>query len=182
MRIRPGDCVVSLPSCADPRFKNSVIMICQHSADGTFGVVLNRSTDLTVDDVMIEDEINLRFPMYLGGPVAPSSVWMLHSAEWSMNNTQHITEYLSYTSHSAMFGHLQDQDAPRYLRLFLGYTGWAPGQLAGEIKGEHPWTPKHSWMILKQPDPEFIWETDPEDMWRDACEIIGNQTTSTWLA
>ena len=183
MRIRPGDCVVSVPDCADPRFKQSVIMICQHTTDGTFGVMLNKHTDLSVNDVMLEhdDALNIPLPLYVGGPVAPQSMWMLHSAEWSMNNTQFVTEYLSYTSHAGMFAHIADGDSPNEMRLFLGYTGWAPGQLMGEIRGQAPWTRSHTWLVWQKPDPEIIWDTPEDRLWSKACKQVGAQAVAEWL-
>lgn len=178
---KPGDLLVAPPAQQDRRFKNAVMLICQYDSDGTFALTLNKDTGAMVEDIVTLPESNLRFPAYWGGPVAQHSVWLLHSPEWTMANTQQINREFAYTSHAGMFHHLNDGDAPYNMRMMFGYAGWAPMQLERELAGAPPRKQSQSWLIIEDPEPDFVWETPVDEMWDRACELSVQQAVDVWL-
>src|ERR1044071_6219792 len=65
-------------------FQHTVVLICQHNAEGAFGLVINRALGKTVGDVIIADlpDVLKESPIYLGGPVQPAALSFLHTADF----------------------------------------------------------------------------------------------------
>ena len=140
-------------------FQRTVVLICQHDADGAFGLVLNRTTGSTAGEMIVADlpEIIKSCPLYLGGPVQPSALTFLHSdgllpdANVMPNlNMGHSLDNL--VEIGASFAPTQK------IRLFAGYSGWSPGQLEDEMKREawltHPASLEH----VFDPDCDQLWK------------------------
>ena len=182
---QPGHLLVAPPGIQDPRFKKSVVYICANDENGTFGLIFNKPMNSAISDLIQlpnHPELNLKMPAYVGGPVAPHSVWMIHTPDWAMTNTKGITESVSFTSHAAMFHHLADGDAPDNFRVAFGYTGWAPTQLEREISGDPPWTPDGSWLVLEEYDDDWLWNAGDAELWEEATIQVGNKTVANWMA
>jgi len=140
-------------------FARTAVLICQHNAEGAFGLVLNRRTDRKVGDVLVADlpdELK-EAPLYLGGPVQPSALSFLHSDSYLPD--ANVLPNLS-------LGHSLDElvdlggsfSPTRKVRIFAGYAGWAPGQLENELK-------RKSWLIYPA-SLELVFETPPERLWQ----------------
>jgi putative transcriptional regulator len=181
--LRRGDLVVAPPAMRDARFTNAVIMITEHTTDGTMGLCLNRPLSHYLHEVVeIKDlDMPLDLPLYWGGPVGTHMLCMMHDSQWSMANTRPVNQHWSVTSHPAMFHRMAAGDKPTYFRTFVGYTGWASGQLAGELTGRPPWTHEHSWLVVNDPDLDLVYDTDEQDIWHRACRVCADQAVSSWL-
>lgn len=183
LSLKKGDLIIAPPAMADARFTNSVIMITEHTQDGTMGLCLNRPLGHYLHEVVELENLQLPedMPLYWGGPVGAHILCMIHDSQWSMANTRKINKDWSITSHPAMFHHMADGDKPNYYRMFVGYTGWATGQLAGELVGRPPWSKQHSWLVVNDPDLDLIYDTEESDIWHRACQVCANQAVSSWL-
>lgn len=185
MKIQGGDLLIAPAAMRDPRFYKSVILITHHHNEGSYGLCMNRPSGYAVQDLVEEAELELdcelNMPLYWGGPVQPSTVWMLHCPDWSTEHTIHVNQHWSITSHAEMFFHLADQDFPRYFRIFHGYSGWAPGQLTMELNSQGPWARQSSWLTASQVDPEFILEQDESQLWTATVELSARQAMDHWL-
>jgi len=126
-------------------FHRSVILICQHDAEGAFGLVLNRRTENKVGEALVAKlpEILKQMPLYLGGPVQPQALSFLHSDSFlpEANVLPNLT--LDHSLDSLI--DVGDSYSPtRQLKVFAGYAGWSPGQLDDEMKRDtwltHPAT------------------------------------------
>src|SRR5512135_240302 len=116
-------------------FQRTVVLVCQHDAEGAFGLVLNRAAGSKVGDMVVADlpETLKSCPLYLGGPVQPSALSFLHTDSFIPD--ANVLPNLS-------LGHSLDTlieigesfSATRKVKLFAGYAGWSPGQLEDEIK------------------------------------------------
>lgn len=176
----PGDLLIAPPSIRDPRFAKAVIMIA-HDGEGTMGFCLNRPTELDLSAVMRDPSLEPAPQIYWGGPVNPNTIWMLHDATWHRRESHTVDLYWSITSHMQMFDGFDPDRRPERYRIFSGVSSWAPGQLISEIEGEPPWSRDHSWLILHAPDPDWLWNTEPEDLWITATTLCGQQAVAQWL-
>jgi len=168
--VRPGDLLVAPPQADMGLFTESVALVGVNNEEGTQAWVMNRPTGARVSEILKDYNIQLiNDPdLYWGGPVSPHTVWMLHSSEWQLGNTRPIDKYWAVTSNEAMFHHLADGDAPRYFKIMMGYAGWSRGQLVDELQGKPPRKQSHSWLILRNPDNDWLADQREDELWRDA--------------
>ena len=151
-------------------FAESVILIIQHDAEGTMGLIVNQPTNTEPAELLSEivglDDYDGK--LFIGGPVAAWGVIMLLHSEQIPANAERIfgniyasgdRELLSRLINS---GALEPQVRP-YFRLFAGHSGWAPGQLDAEIK-------RGSWFVVPAAE-HFIFSTQPQDIWQQLIEV-----------
>ena len=141
--MRPGTLLISKPFLGDPNFERSVVLLCRDEpADGTFGLVLNRLTNLTLGDVLDLPPTALAaadIPLYLGGPVEPNTLHYLHRRADLPGATDLGQDVYWGGDFEVLLGLLgSGVVAPDDVRLFAGYSGWSDGQLAGEMQ-EQSW-------------------------------------------
>ena len=147
-------------------FQRTVILVCQHTAEGAFGLVLNRTVGKTVGDLIIADlpEPLKAAPLYLGGPVQPGALSYLHTDSF-------IPE--ADVLPNLALGHSLDDlleigevfSATKKVRMFAGYAGWSPGQLEIEMK-------RKSWLTFPA-SLELVFETPPEQLWQKVLQSKG---------
>ena len=140
-------------------FQHTVVLICQHDAEGAFGLVLNRAMGKNVGDVIVADlpEALKDCPLYEGGPVQPSALSFLHSDALVLDGN--VIPNLS-------LGHSVDElvelgeafSTARKLKMFAGYAGWSPGQLDNEMK--------HKAWLTHPASLELVFDTAPEQLWQ----------------
>jgi len=180
------DLLIAPPGLPDSRFRNSVLMLTHHHSGGSFALCVNRLSKHTLQDIVNELDIDLdcelNFPLYWGGPVSSNTIWMLHSSEWSLpNHTVSINHQWSMTSHIDMFYHLADGDVPQHFRIMYGYSSWAAGQLDCELMGLGSWRREHAWLVAQNPGPEWVYEQPVDDLWANATTESCHQAVDSWL-
>jgi len=183
MQLTPGQLLIAPPLMPDPRFAGTVQLLCHHSATGSFALGLNTLAEFTLEDICDELRIDppLNFPLFEGGPINPGSVWMLHSADWQITNTLFINDSWSATSHDSMFEHILEGDTPREFRFIHGFASWGPGQLEQELRGEEPWDPGSSWIVVEDPGPDWVFNEPIEELWENATLKARSQAVNAWL-
>jgi len=140
-------------------FQRTVVLICQHDAEGAFGLVLNRTTGNKVGEMIVADlpEVLKTFPLYLGGPVQPSAMSFLHSDAFLAD--ANVMPNLSLGHSLDDLVDLGDSFSPaRKVKMFAGYAGWSPGQLEDEMK-------RKAW-LTHPASLELVFDTEPEQMWQ----------------
>ena len=163
-----GDLLISEPYLPDPNFERTVILLCEHDDNGTFGFVLNKPSEAVFSDA-VEDADHFDAPLYVGGPVQQNSLHFIHTREDQLA----AREILPGLYWGGDFDHLlslietNEIDQEDY-RFFVGYSGWEPGQLEDELKVK-------SWIIHKQPTPEMIFNTEPDVLWKEALKTKGGK-------
>ena len=140
-------------------FRRTVILVCQHDAEGAFGLVLNRGTGNKAGEMIVADlPAGLKeSPLFLGGPVQPTALSYLHSDEFipDANVLPNLT--LGHSLDSLM--DVAESFSPtKKIRLFAGYAGWSGGQLDDEMR-------RKAW-LTHPASLELVFETTPEDLWR----------------
>jgi putative transcriptional regulator len=140
-------------------FQRTVVLVCQHNAEGAFGLVLNRALGKTVGEMIVANlPASLKeSPLFLGGPVQPSALSFLH--------TDHFLPEADVLPDLAL-GHSLDDllelgegfSAAKKVRLFAGYAGWSPGQLESEMK-------QKAWLTFPA-TVQLVFETPPDQLWQ----------------
>ena len=139
-------------------FARTVILICQHDAEGAFGLVLNRPTGTKVGDALVADlpETFKDLPLFLGGPVQPTALSYLHAQ--SFLPEANVMANLSL-GHS--LDELQDLGesfaTDKKVKLFAGYSGWSAGQLENEMK-------RKAW-LTHPASLELVFSADMNGLW-----------------
>jgi len=166
--------LLSMPQLNDPNFKRTVVLLCQHDADGAFGLIVNRRVETTgrvtvnLDPPVTTDR---ELHLWIGGPVEPQSSWILvdNAREEDIENRAYggmkITETLSLSRSPHLLRRLLEPNPPEHARLIVGYSGWGPGQLEAELESS-------SW-LMSDVDPELIFNTPYERMWEAAIRRLG---------
>jgi len=149
-------------------FQRTVVLICQHDAEGAFGLVLNRTSGNNAGEMITGDlpETIKGFPLYLGGPVQPSALSFLHTDSFIPD--ANVMENLS-------LGHSLDSlteigesfSATRKVKMFAGYAGWSPTQLEGEMK-------RNAW-LTHPASLELVFDTAPELLWQEVLRRKGGK-------
>lgn len=144
-----GQFLVAMPDMLDPRFRDAVIYLVGHSDEGAMGLVVNHSLeDMRFADILEElklgekDEI-IRLPdevknraVLRGGPVQKSRGFVLHSSDYfKMGNSYEVDGDICLTATLDILKSIAFKDAPSEALFALGYCGWSPGQLEGELRG-----------------------------------------------
>ena len=169
-----GNLLIAPPAVKGNFWYKTVIMITEHHNHGSVGLVINKRSNLSIQDFgnQIGIPLNIEGHVYQGGPVNPQSLSFLHSNEWHSKNTLRINETFSLSSADDILPRLAMGDQPLRWRVFLGLCGWGPGQLAGELKGTPPWRKEHSW-CTSSADLDLIFESDQKDQRCSALDRSG---------
>lgn len=147
-------------------FHHTVILICDHSAEGAFGLVLNRSSGSKVGELVVADlpDPLKNSPLFLGGPVQPTALSFLHADNFIPKanvfpnlNLGHSLDDLVEVGESF--------SASKKVKLFAGYAGWSPGQLENEMK-------RKSWLTFPA-SLELVFETPPDQLWQKILKSKG---------
>ena len=159
--VLTGRLLVATPNLDEPTFRRTVILLCAHSDDGTFGLVLNRPLKEPIANHLPDWGEIASTPslMFAGGPVQPNVVFAIASSDdisvgrWGLRLVPGLG-LIDPTGGPAAFDNRIDR-----VRLFVGYAGWAGGQLEGEIED-------HGWFVVDATDDDPF-HADPVTLWRD---------------
>src|SRR3954469_20719531 len=141
-------------------FQRTVLLVCQHDAEGAFGLVLNRTTGSNVGEMIVADlpDTLKEFPLFLGGPVQPSALSFLLSDSFipDANVIPNLSLGHSLDNLMEMGGSFSPT---QQIRMFAGYAGWSAGQLEEEMKRKAWLTHTASLELIFNSQPEQLWQT-----------------------
>jgi putative transcriptional regulator len=140
-------------------FQRTVVLICQHDAEGAFGLVLNRATGNKVGEMIVAElpDSLKACPLFLGGPVQPSALSYLHSDAFVPDGNVIPNLNLGHSLETLI--EIGESSSPtRKIRLFAGYAGWSPGQLEDEMKRKAWLTHPASLDLVFDADPGTLWQ------------------------
>ncbi len=173
-----GQFLVATPDLLDPNFRRTVILICQHGADGAMGLIVNRPSDDSVGEVLplaSGGSTLLDDPLWNGGPVGTDSVFILHDGDGGAERP--IVDDVSFGGDTALLQELLDQDsmgASFRARMYVGYAGWGEGQLEFEVSTE-------SWILVPADTGQIFCDLD-QDIWREIMTGMGGAHAFAALA
>ena len=167
-----GSLLIATPAMGDPRFVRSVIHLCAHSAEGAFGLILNRPVPgLRMGQVMEQVGLAQGLPDPLarrlvlsGGPVEPQRGFVLHDG--AVDEGQALPGGLVLSASLDILKGIAAGEGPGRWVLALGYAGWGPGQLEAELA-------QNAWLTVTS-DPGLIFDPAPgEHQWQAALRLLG---------
>ncbi len=162
-----GTLLIAHPSIKDPNFRRSVVLLCEHNDEGTYGLVLNRPTPFQLNEVV--EESTIESPLFLGGPVQPNTLHILHRIGGQVEGSKAVRDHTYWGGKLDEITKLLDEKAAKLydVRFYVGYSGWGEGQLDAEID-------KGGWIIATADD-TIIFDTDPVEMWRIVMRRMGGE-------
>jgi putative transcriptional regulator len=170
--LAPG-LLLSMPQLQDPHFTRAVVLMIEHGDEGSFGLIVNQPSEIHASELLESLSIPWRGAagemVWAGGPVQPTTGWVLHEpvAGLDAGDPRGMLSINDDFVLSTSPDKLRTLAAapPRRLRLLLGYSGWAPGQLAAEMA-------RGSWLHV-DPDPALVFDTPADAMWQTALRSLG---------
>ncbi len=169
--------LIAMPGMADSTFSGSVIYVCEHSARGALGLVVNRATDIALKDLFDRVDLPLDQPLlatqtvYYGGPVQTERGFVLHDpTDNTYASTLHIPGGLQMTTSKDVLEHISAGDGPTRFFVALGYSGWSAGQLEDEIA--------HNGWLTVEADAAIVFDIPVEHRFEAAMSLMGISTLS----
>lgn len=161
-----------MPLLQGSYFANSLILICEHNADGALGLVINKPSSVNLDELMTELELpspaQLRpweINVHDGGPVARDRGFVLHTGKYTTHESQEVCRglYLAGARETlaVVVANAQDNE----FIFLLGYAGWDAGQLEAEIHD-------NSWLTCGA-TPEVVFEHTADQRIQAAIDQLG---------
>jgi putative transcriptional regulator len=160
-----GQLLLASPALQDPNFERTVVLIGVHSEEGAMGVVLNRPSAVTVGEAapQLEEAVGESDPVYVGGPVQPSSIVFLAEFLDPSPAGLLVLGRIGFPAPDAELEQLSE--ATERVRVFAGFAGWGEGQLEAEID-------QGDW-IADQAQPEDVFTDDPQQLWSNVLTRKG---------
>lgn len=166
-----GQLLIAMPQMSDPRFVRTVIYMCAHNADGAMGLVINKAMpNLSFRELAGQLNLtvaggNRAIRVHFGGPVEIGRGFVLHSADYKQDTTLLINDSVGLTATIDILKSIAEGTGPKNSLLALGYAGWGPGQLDGEIQN-------NGWLSVPS-DEALIFGDDIDARWQAAMAKIG---------
>ena len=162
------ECLLAMPDLRDDPFRGSVVYLCDHDADGAMGFVINRVTEMTLADLFAQLDLpppaEPGRPVLAGGPVSPERGFVLHDGHPTCASTP-VGPGIYLSVGRDMLETIAAGEGPRHFELFLGYSGWGPGQLEKELL-ENAW-------LTGPGDAALVFETAVEERQQAMAARIG---------
>ncbi len=184
--------LVAAPNMQDSFFARTVVLLCDYGEDGAIGVITNRITDVTSEEVLGQMDIvpgrGVRSVVRWGGPVQPGAVFLTFrrgGQELAVRDVNDpdgdeeiepafmVNEELHVSPARGVIAAVAGEGGTEPAFLTLGYAGWAPGQLDQEIRSG-------SWILLEA-DEAIVFGVDPEDQWEHCIRTLGVDESLLWM-
>ena len=163
-----GKILISEPFLRDATFGRSVVLLIDHTEEGSMGLIINKQLPIFVNDIIKEFKYIENIPLYKGGPIATDTLFYLHTLA-DIPGAIPISKglYLNGDFDEIKKYILQGNKVDRYIRFFLGYSGWESEQLSTELK-------ENTWLVSKEEN-AYLMNGDTKDMWKQALEKLGSK-------
>ena len=166
--------LIAMPSMLDPMFGGTVVYLCEHNAQGALGVVINRPTDMTIDDLFQRIDLKLEIvpsnpdassAVLFGGPVQDDRGFVLHTPRGEYSSTLKITDDISFTTSRDVLEAVATGSGPQQILISIGYSGWGAGQLEDEIA--------HNGWLTVAADRSIMFDLPIAERYAAAIKLLG---------
>ena len=169
-RLAPekGRLLISEPFLSDPYFKRTVILLCEHNDEGSFGFVLNRFVDMEITRIMKEFP-DIESKVGVGGPVQNQNLFFIHTLGDKLAGSKEIMDGVYMGGDFDILkimvetGQVKDHE----VRFFIGYSGWSPDQLNQELQ-------ERSWIVAPTTK-RSIMNTETDALWGNVLKSLGRK-------
>lgn len=164
-----GNVLIAEPFMMDDNFKRSVVLLAAEDEEGHVGYILNQRSNLWVKDLLL-DCPECKFPVYIGGPVAPDTLHFIHTCPDKIYDGDQIRENVFWGGNFEMLkgqislGNIEEHE----IKFFLGYSGWDKDQLISELES-------NSWIVSDKVNPAIIFDHSRVDIWKEAIINLGQK-------
>ncbi|QOR75065.1 MAG: YqgE/AlgH family protein [Thermoflavifilum sp.] len=164
-----GTFLIADPFLKDPNFARTVVLLCEHQAEGSFGFVINRPFEQTLNELLPGTEDLQPIPLYFGGPVQLDTVHFIHQYPDVIEDGYEVGEGIYWGGNFEQTLELIRIGVIdlKKIKFFIGYSGWGSGQLEAELE-------EHSW-IVSPAHPELIFDTRQETVWKQSLRELGDE-------
>jgi len=166
-----GSLLVANPVLPDPNFSRTVILLCNHDEQGSFGLVINRTTKLKAPDLFSHIDILNTYneKIYLGGPVSQSMVFFLCRSSYKICELDEVClgVYLGSNLETLEECYPKIENPEQNIRFYLGYSGWSSGQLEGEME-------QNSWLVQNAGE-QFVFLDSENMIWPEVVNSLGEK-------
>ncbi len=185
LRTTPGTLLLAVPQMLDPNFMHTVVLICEHTGDGAFGLIVNRATELSLGQ-LFEDHATLarsNLPVLEGGPVGRDTLQFVHRMPDVIREGYPVLDGLFLGGALEDLARYVDEDAyaEEHVRLFVGYSGWSAGQLDSEL-GSGSWVPApfDADLVFGPAEAESVWRRAMRSLGAEGERLAGLPPDPTW--
>ncbi|HQU56081.1 MAG TPA: YqgE/AlgH family protein [Chitinophagaceae bacterium] len=165
-KLSSGVLLIADPFLKDPNFLRSVVILCEHNTEGSFGFVLNRQFKNSLDELIPELEGH-KIPVFYGGPVQMDSLHFLHQYPQQIPGGQEVIRDVFWGGDFAALVEFLKKGKfdSNKIRFFVGYSGWTKNQLADEME-------EKTWLTVRA-NQQLIFHKDYTALWKDSLEHLG---------
>lgn len=164
----PGVLLIADPFLKDPNFLRTVVLLCEHREQGSFGLVLNKQIEQTLDE-LVTDLDGFPFPVYYGGPVQMNTLHFIHQYPDLIPDSVKVANDIywggNFESLTALIKTNSIDEAR--IKFFVGYSGWGDGQLSDELK-------EKSWLTVSATR-NLVFGTRHDEIWKDSLKHLGGE-------
>lgn len=163
-----GRLLITEPFLDSEYFHRTVILLCEHNEEGTFGFVLNKYVDIALSDFEGIPEFDTRISM--GGPVSTKNLYYIHTLGDKLPGSIQVVDNLYAGGDFEILKELiaSNQIAHNQIRFFLGYSGWVEKQLEGELKN-------NSWLVADIKSIDDVMDVEYDNIWADYMQAMGGK-------
>ena len=167
-----GKVLISEPFLCDDMFSRSVILLVDHTSEGSMGLVMNKQLPVFINEVINEFKYLDDIPLYKGGPIGMDTLFYLHRFDDIPGALKVSKDLFLNGDFTAIKKRVfQEEDIQSKIRFFVGYSGWEESQLAQEIE-------ENTWIIGKG-ESSNLFTSDAESMWKETMSKQGSKY-ETW--
>jgi len=157
--------LIAQPFWQDEKYKRSVILLIDHTSAGSTGIILNKLSNLCVNDVV--SDLSLGSPLYFGGPMSLETMSFMHSNSGLSGSTYLGKDLYLNGNFDELIQMINDKVIrPGKIKFFSGYVSWRPGELEAEIRDQQWWTSKIT--------AHELFSASPDDLWTYELLLNGN--------
>jgi putative transcriptional regulator len=163
----PGILLIAEPFLKDPNFMRTVVFLCDHQDEGSFGFVINKVYNHTLDE-LLNDLEELKLPVFYGGPVQMDTIHFLHQYPDLIPGSYEVLDgiYWGGDFETAITLIRDGSIDTNKIRFFIGYSGWGSGQLNDELK-------EKSWLTA-QATRKLVFHRNTDEIWKDSLKELGD--------
>lgn len=169
LNLSKGMFLIASPDIDSGIYFRSVILLCEHSSTGSFGIMINKSleVDFPEEILNLKEVVNPHVHVRAGGILQPNQMMLLHSSDQVPDQTLKICNGV-YLGGDATFLQeaLQESNGPHVI-LSFGYAGWGPGLLEREYLG--------GLWFLHPASAKLVFESPPEKLWQSVLREMGGK-------
>ena len=167
--MNQGKLIVATPSIlSDFNFRRSVILLASHKTSGSIGFILNKKLNYKLNDIV--EDINIKFPLFYGGPVEQDNLFYLHRLGNVIPDSIKINSSLSWNGDFKFVTKLINENKLKVndIRFFLGCSSWSNGQLEKELD-------EKSWEPFEIVSTEKVLKMKIQNMWKKCMISLGGK-------